>query len=92
MVDWDFPRLTVSAIFRNNIEREGRPSFDGITRSKRCSYKNFTGLTDKSMFNCDHVPVTMVRRARIKVMFRCFCYNLFTLMNLKKCGKIVAVV
>ena len=46
----------------------------------------------KRKFNGGHVYVTMVRRVRVKVMFKCLCYNLFTLMNLKKQGKIAAAI
>jgi IS5 family transposase len=46
----------------------------------------------KRKFNGGHVYVTRVGRVRVKVMFKCLCYNLFTLMNLKKQRKIAAAI
>ena len=42
----------------------------------------------KGKFNGGYVHVTMIRRVRVKVMFKYLCHNLFTLINLKKRGKI----
>ena len=38
----------------------------------------------KGKFNGGHMHVTMIRRVRVKVMFKYLCHNLFTLKNLKK--------
>ena len=71
-------------------------TMDQIRRNRRITRKRSPGERPYSIikrkFNGDHVYVTMVRRVRVKVMFRCFCYNLFTLMNLKEHGKIAAAI
>ena len=65
-------------------------------RNRRITAKRSPGERPYSIikrkFNGAHVYVTMVRRVRVKVMFKCLCYNLFTLVNLKKQGKIAATV
>ena len=69
---------------------------DQTRRNRRITGKRSPGERPYSIikrkFNGGHVYVTMVRRVRVKVMFKCLCYNLFTLMNLKKQGKIAAAI
>ncbi|MHB8360150.1 MAG: IS5 family transposase [Thermoplasmataceae archaeon] len=78
----------------DRASRNNPLSIDQVRRNLRISRKRSPGERPysiiKGKFNGDHVYVTMVRRVRVKAMFKCFCYNLFTLMNLKKRGKIAA--
>ncbi len=71
-------------------------TIDQMRRNRRITRKRSPGERPysiiKGKFNGGHVYVTMVRRVRVKMMFRCLCYNLFTLMNLKKHGKIAAAI
>ena len=85
--------------FNGTMDRASRNTpltADQIRRNRRITRKRSPGERPYSIikrkFNGDHVYVTMVRRVRVKVMFRCFCYNLFTLMNLKEHGKIAAAI
>jgi IS5 family transposase len=85
--------------FNGTMDRASRNTpltVDQIRRNRRITRKRSPGERPYSIikrkFNGDHVYVTMVRRVRVKAMFRCFCYNLFTLMNLKKRGKIAAAI
>ena len=57
-----------------------------ITRKRSPGERPYSII--KGKFNGGHVFVTMVRRVRVKMMFRCLCYNLFTLVNLNKRGRL----
>ncbi len=63
-----------------------------IRRNKRISRKRSPGERPysviKRIFHGGHVFVTMIRRVRVKATFLCLGYNLLTLLNLKKQGKI----
>jgi len=63
------------------------PTIEQIRRNRRITRKRSPGERPysiiKGKFNDGHVHVTMVRHVRVKMMFKCLCYNLFTLMNLK---------
>ena len=71
-------------------------AIDQIRRNRRITGKRSPGERPYSIikrkFNGGHVYVTMVRRVRVKVMFKCLCYNLFTLMNLRKRGRIALAI
>jgi hypothetical protein len=81
LVDWNSMRLIVSSLFHNHAEKGGGPMW--MRSPGEIPYSMIKGR-----FNGGYVHVTKVRRVRVKMRFKCLCYYLFTLVNLKKCGKI----
>ncbi len=67
-------------------------TIDKIRRNGRTTKKRSPGERPysviKNIFNGGHVFVTMIRRVRVKAMFMCLGYNLFTLLSMKNRGKI----
>ncbi len=64
---------------KSTEKEETRDSDGKKTREEKCHEKTANAEQER------------LRRVRIKVTFKCLSYNLFTLMNLKKEGKKVAV-
>lgn len=67
-------------------------SIDQVRRNRRISRKRSPGERPysviKGIFHGGHVFVTMIRRVRVKAAFFCLGYNLFTILTLRKQGKI----
>lgn len=66
-------------------------TIDQIRRNTRISRKRLFGERPypviKGIFHIGHVFVTMIRRVRVKAMFMCLVYNLFTPISMENLEK-----
>jgi hypothetical protein len=66
-------------------------TIDQIRRNTRVSRKRLFGERPypviKGIFHIGHVFVTMIRRVRVKAMFMCLVYNLFTPISMENLEK-----
>ena len=71
-------------------------TIDKIRRNRRITKKRSPGERPysviKRIFNGGHVSVTVVRRVRVKAMFMCSGYNLFTPVSMENRGRIAVAI